>query len=324
MIERKDIAAHLENGVKTEFLVGTKGYTPVRGGFVRDTPSDGAYEIYTDMGAPPWPTQNAGKPGAGGTDARTGAPQAGSITGGRQVQLIGGEEKSLLVVNLDWEILTAITHNSINDDRAGNLLDWAQSAGAQFEKHKDYECFRALNTGAATTSFGPTYDTLSLFNDSHIDPGAEYQTAQDNSYALALDAANYKTVRVAGGGFLDGRGQPVGLMHNLIIAPLDLEDIVYQLVANREAYDTANREANPWFNRAKGLIAPGGWLDTTAWFLVDDSLPQKPINLQVRQQPRLKMWDDELAGDGGVRYVKFHARYTVFYGDWRLIIMGNT
>lgn len=322
MISRKDIAAHLERQVRTGFLAGTKGYTAMRSAFAQDVPSSAAFETYTDMGAPPWPVQNAGKQGAGGTDERTGAPIAGQITEGGPITVIGGEERALIVYNVDWEIAVGIYHNAIDDDQAGDLEQWARDAAVNFERHKDYQCFNALNSGEATTTYGAGYDGLSFFNDSHKDPGAEYQTTQDNKYALTLSLDNFETVKVAASKFKDGRGQPVGLTHNLLIYPPDLARTAAQIIKNEWAYDTGNREINPYVGLA-GLEAPGGWLDSTAWFLVDTNLSQKPLYLQQRKNPDLVMWDDETQGSG-IRYFKWHARYNVFYGDWRLCVEGNS
>ncbi|RMD64631.1 hypothetical protein D6833_04165 [Candidatus Parcubacteria bacterium] len=322
MISRKDIAAHLERQVRTGFLLGRKAYTPLRTAFAGETASDGAFETYADMGNVPWPVQNAGVQGASGTDSRTGAPQVGAANEGQSITIVGGEERAVVVYNVDWEIAVGIYHNAIDDDRAGDLEAWARAASVNFERHKDYQCFAALNAGD-TNSYGLCYDGLTFFNDAHVDPGAEYQTAQDNAYALTLSLDNFETVKVAAAKFLDSRGQPVGFNHNLLIVPPDLERTAAQIAMNREAYDTANRELNPYAGSVRMLVAPGGWLDTTAWFIVDPNMPQKPIYLQVRKNPELVIWDDETQGSG-IRYFKWHARYNVFYGDWRLAAQGNT
>ncbi len=324
MITRPDIAAHLEHGVRTGFLVGMKAYSPLRSAFCSSEPSDGAFEIYADMGAPPWPNQNAGKQGLGGTDARTDLPEVNRMSSGGAVRVIGAESQGVIVWNIDWEIVTAVTHNSINDDRTGELDRWIKSSGVNFEKHKDFLAFDYLNNGAATTNYGAGYDGLSFFNDSHIDPGAEYQTAQDNSFAVALSLDNFETVKIAASKFLDSRGQPIGLNHNVLIVPSDLERTAAQIANNREAFDTANREINPYAGSVTFIVAPGGWLDTTAWFLVDSSQAEKPLFLQTREDPSLSVWDDESQGDGGHRYYKWAARYAIAAGDWRLAAMGNT
>lgn len=322
-ITRQDIAQHLERGVRTNFLIAQKNFTPLRAAFVQDVSSDGAFEDYADMGAPPWPVQNAGKPGVGGT-TQTNVPKVNRTNAGEVVTTVQGEERGLRVYNIDWEINFPLTHNAINDNRAGNLMTWASSAGVNFERHKDFLSFDALNSGGAVTNYGAGYDGLSFFNDSHIDPGAEYQDVQDNSFALALSLDNYETVKVAGSKFKDGRGQPIGMTHNLLIVPTDLERTGSQITTNREAFDTADRETNPYAGVTRMLVAPGGWLDTTSWFTVDTSTPERPLLLQTRMAPTLDIVDDKLTGSGGTRYFIYKARYTIFYGDWRLALQGNT
>ena len=137
MITRTDIAAHLEKGVKVGFLNGLKKFTNQRGAFVEETPSDGAFEVYTDMGDSPWPRQNAGTQGAGGEDERTGAAKVGRMNAGGPITVIGGEERKIMVYNVDWDIAIGIEHNAINDDRAGDLEGWARRAAINFERHKD-------------------------------------------------------------------------------------------------------------------------------------------------------------------------------------------
>ena len=324
MITRTDIAAHLEKGIRTGFVIGQKSYSPLRGPFCGVKPSDGAFEVYGDMGATPWPQLNAGKQGSGGTDGRTGAQVSGAMSMGRQITILGGEEKNLVVYNQDWEVTIGIEHNAINDDRAGDLEDWAKTTAVNYEKHKDYLAFNALNNAAATTVLSAGYDKVALLSPSHVDPGAEYQTAQDNDYALALSMSNLLTVKIAASKFLDGRGHPLGLNHSLLIHPSDLMYEAAQILRNAENYETGNRATNPFNGRLSGLEAPGAYLDSTAWFLVDPTMPQKPLYLQERQAPQLTIWDVNDAPGGGVRFYKWHSRYTIFPGDWRLIVGGNS
>ena len=323
MITRTDVLAHLERGMRAGFLAGMKTYSPLRSAFTVEPKSDGAFEIYGDLGALPWPRQNGGQPGSGGADARTGHPQVSGLHEGGPITVLGGNERGLVVFNQDWDIPVGIRHNAINDNRVGGLDDWARAAGTRFEQHKDYLAFDALNRGEATTSYGACYDGLSYFNDAHIDRGAEYQTAQDNKFALSLSLDNFETVRVAAGKFRDDRGQPSGFSHTLLIHALDLERTAAQITSNVEDYATANRARNPYANRITGLSAPGNWLDSTAWFVVDPSQPQKPIILQVREAAQLVFWDDHSQGSG-IRYYKWLARYVAAYGDWRLSAQGNS
>lgn len=321
-INRIDIAAHLERNVRVGFLRGYQEYTPLRSAFAREVPSDGAYELYADMGTPPWPQLNSGKQGAGGTDSRTGAPAVNRLNSGANIVSLDGEERSLFVRNLDWEVTIPITHNAIDDDKAGDLETWARQTAINFQKHMDYLCFNALESGTATTTYGPGYDNQAFFSSSHADPGAEYVTAQQNTWTLSLSLTNFETVKVAASKFKDSRGQPVGLNHNLLIVPSDLERIAANITDNAEDYTTTDRKANPYSGKVKRLVAPGGWLTSTTWVIIDPTQVVKPINIQVRKAPTLTVWDNEYTGDGGTRYFKWHSRYAVFYGDWRLAARG--
>ena len=166
MITRTDILAHLERSARVGFLNGQKSYTPIRDAFVTPLTSDGAFEIYADMGATPWPRQNGGQTGSG-TDSRTGAPTVGGLHEGGPITILGGNERAIVAYNRDWEVPIGIWHNAINDGKVGSLEQWAMNAGARFEQHMDYLCFNALNLGEGTTIF-KGYDGLSLFNDAHI------------------------------------------------------------------------------------------------------------------------------------------------------------
>lgn len=321
-ITRGSILAHLERGVRREFLKGMRSYQPMRSAFTREPTSDGAFEDYSDLGHAPWPNRNAGELGDAGTHGETGARKSGFMDSGGAIRVVGVGERAMRVYNVDWDIAIGLQHNAINDDRTGELMEWANGAGVNFEKHKDYLAFSALNSGDAST-YGLAYDGQNFYSNTHSDPGAEYTTNQDNLYDLALSLDNFETVKVAASKFLDDRGQPMGFNHNLLIVPPDLERTAAQIADNMEAYDTANREINPYSGSVSTMVVPGGWFDSTAWVLVDTSQTQKPIALQMRQQPQLVQWDDETQGNG-IRYMKWVARYNVFYGDWRLSIMGDS
>ena len=102
-----------------------------------------------DMGDLPWPVQNAGKEGAGGTDARTGATQVNKMNAGGPITIVGAEDRSMIVYNVDWEISIAIEHNAIDDDRTGHELNRRAEAG-QLEG-------RAYKSSSPSASSSTTY-----------------------------------------------------------------------------------------------------------------------------------------------------------------------
>lgn len=323
MITRKDILAHLERDMRLGFAKGQDGYVAKRGAFVEEMDSDRAYEVFADLGATPWPVQNGGRLGSGGVDDRTEAEVTGGIHAGGEVQVGDFPERKIMLYPVDWEVLIDITHNAIDDDATGDVKRKAESAAIRFEQHMDWVCFNALNGGDGTT-WGKGYDGQNLFSASHTDPGASYQTAQNNLGTSTLSLDNLKTIKIAASKLLDNTGQPMGLQHNLLIVPTDLEWEAGQITSNPMAYDTANNEKNPYAGQMQSLVAPGGYMDTTAWVLIDNSSIERPLFLVKRKVPTMSFTDNELAGDGGVRTYKWHARYNLAYGDWRLAYMGKS
>lgn len=304
MITRTDIASRLEMGIRTGFLTSAKQYTPLSLPFVRETTSDGAFETYSDLGSHPWPRKNGGQPGYQGTNARSGAVVRGGLHEGGPTMIFGTKDRSLEVWNDDWDVEIGILHTAIDDDRVGDLLDWASGAGRRFREHRDWLCFNALTQGgSATSDYGLCYDKQPLFSASHTAPaGSEYTAAQSNQFNLALTPDNLETVDVSMGLLLDDHGQPVNHTFTTLVVPQNYKRIAYQLATNPDMYNTGNRETNPWYN-TQVIVAPGGWLDSTSWYRVASNSTAKPIILQNRADLQLQWWDSYEQGHG-VRFFK--------------------
>jgi len=295
-----NVPQHLLVAARTGFLTTAMPEVPAYAPIASVLNMDAKSIDLVDIGASPMPTSNKGRP---------------------QVQ--DYIEKTMTVTPKDWDITVYISHNAVKDDKTGELERKVRSAGENFQLHISNLAFQALNDGDATTNFGAGYDGLSFFNDSHVDKGAAYSTTQDNKYALTLSLDNFETVRVAGRKFRQDQGEFVGYNHKLLIVPPELERTAANICVNKDAFDTANREMNPYAGQMNYLVHPK--LDSTAWVLVDDSVSIKPILIAMREQPNLQSaWFDPEAADGGRYYFKFYARYNHYYGDWRVALMGNT
>lgn len=232
-------------------------------------------------------------------------------------------EKTIEVKPVDWDITVYITQNAIDDDQTASLERKVKSAGDNFQKHINARVFTVLNGGDGTT-YGLCYDGQEFFDLDHVDAGGQYQTNQDNEYALVLSPDAFETVWVAAQGTLDDQGQYTQYTYDLLVVPPALFREARQITANREDAGTANRAINPWMGLMKApLVSP--YLDSTAWHLVASSEPIKPLLVVMRKQPHLQAaWFDPRQPDGGRHYFKFFARYEVYYGDWRLAYQGNT
>jgi phage major head subunit gpT-like protein len=299
MIVRSDIAKSLEYGGRAQFLEGRGAWPVQRNLIASPATSTGKKETYLGLGAFPMPIE-----------ARDKVVARGLI------------EKYIEIENKDWEATLAISHNAINDDRVGHVLPWCRSAGSRFEQHMDKLCFQALDAGDAAT-YGLCYDGLYYFSASHTEAKADYTTVQSNLGTTTLSLDGFNTIWVLAKALKDDRGELVDMPFDLLIVPPALVTVAAQICDNREAYDTANREINPWAGKFRYVVSP--YLGSTAWILACSTVADKPIIFQQRQAPELTVWDDEtIVADGGVRYFKWFARYQVGFGDWRLAYMGKT
>ena len=294
-----NVPGHLIAGAKAGFLQAVRSVTPLWQQIASTMNLDGKTTELVDLGSAPMPT-----------NSKTGVTIQDFI------------EKRLTVTPLDWDITVWISHNAMQDDRIGDLDRRVRSAGENFNLHMNSLVFKVLNAGD-TTTYGYCYDGTTFFSNSHADSGAKYATGQDNLNGLALSLDNFETVYVAQSTRLDDQGEYMGIVPNVLVVPPALERLAAQIALNREAYDTANRETNPYAGRMTYVVAP--WLDSTAWMLLSTTENVKPLTLVMREQPNLQhTWFDATAPDGGRYYFKFYARYNAAYGDWRLGTMGNT
>lgn len=295
-----NIPQHLLVAAKTGFLTTAAPAVPTYAPIAQTVMMDAKSIDLVDLGASPMPLESKGRTA--------------------KQDFI---EKTLQVKPKDWEITVRISHNAVKDDQTGSLEQKCRMAGDNFALHISNLAFQALNDGDATTNFGAGYDGLAMFSNSHVDKGAQYTTLQDNLNGLALSLDNFETVRVAANNFRQDQGEFTHYGYDLLVVPPALERIAAQITNNPFAYDTANRENNPYAGQVKFLVHPK--LDSTAAILVASSAAIKPILVVMREAPNLQSaWFDPEAGDGGMYNFKFYARYNHYYGDWRLAAMINT
>lgn len=290
---------HLVAAARAGFLNSIKTTEPLWQRIAATHNMDGKTSDFVDIGATPMPTN-----------------------GSSGVTVQDFIERHIEVMPDDWDITTWISYNAVNDDRTGMLNDRVRGAAVNFNRHLNKLVFSALNAGDGTT-YGLAYDGLNFFSNSHLDAGAKYTTVQDNLNGSTLSLDNFETIKVAAATFRDDQGEYSEYMHNLLIVPPALERTAANITSNREAMDTSNREMNPYAGTVSYMVTP--YFDSTAWVLVAPTEVHKPIIVAMRERPTLQSsWFDPQAPDGGRYYFKFFARYNVFYGDWRLAIMGNT
>lgn len=232
-------------------------------------------------------------------------------------------EKGKTVEPQDWHLTVSISQNAIDDDQTGQLESRFRGVLPAFQRHINDLVFTVLNAGdTATYGTGITNET-EFFADAHLYPGGKYTTAQDNLFALTLSLDNFNTVWTAMSLFRDDQGNYYNLNPNLLVVNPVNNVVAANITGNSQAYDTANREINPYAGGVQYITAPQ--MDSTAWVLIDESRPEKPLFVAIRKRPMLQnMWFDSQQPDGGRHYFQYHGRYVVNYGDPLLAAMGST
>jgi phage major head subunit gpT-like protein len=294
-----NVPGHMVAAARAGFLQAVREVQPLWQRVAMTHNMDGKTTDLADLGAAPMPVES-----------KTGMTVQDFI------------EKRKVLQPKDWDITVWISYNAVNDDRIGDLERRVRGAGANFNKHLNKLAFTVLNAGDGTT-YGTCYDGLSLFNNSHVDAGAAYQTVQDNLNALALSIDNFETAYTAMQTVRDDQGEYMALVPDLLIVPPALKRTAAQICDNKEAYDTGNREANPYAGQMSYIVVP--WFDSTAWVLMDSSLEIKPLILAMREHPSLQdAWFDPNKPEGGWYMFKYYARYDILPSAWQPAHMGNT
>ncbi len=231
-------------------------------------------------------------------------------------------EKSKLATPLDWYLKVNITKNELDDDTTGQLAARFNGVAGSYGRHVNKRVFTILNAGDSQT-YGECYDGQDFFDSDHADPGAEYQTDQDNENALALDATNFNTVYATAENVKDDRGEPCEFVFNTLVVPPALRKAAFNIAGNEWLFGGANLDLNPWQEGLAYIVSPH--LDSTAWYLVAAGENVKPLIVVWRMRPYLQEISfDPNQEKGGLFTAHYHARYIVIYGDWRLAQQGNT
>jgi phage major head subunit gpT-like protein len=294
-----NVPSHLIVGARTGFLTAVKSITmpwqQVAGTLVMDRKS----VDLVDLGSAPMPLEDKDR-----------GPLQSFV------------ERSMTIKPQNWDITVGLSYNASQDDQTGTLETKVRGAGENFQRHINKLVFTALGVGDAST-YGLCYDGNEFFDSQHVDKGASYTTVQSNTNALVLSLDNFQTVLNAARLFVDDQGETVDHNYDTLIVPPALERIGANIVGNSEDYATGNRAINPYSGAFRLLVTP--YLPSGTWLITSSKESAKPIYIAMRETPGLQdAWFDPMGPDGGMYYFKFYGRYTPFFGDWRLAVMGAT
>lgn len=228
--------------------------------------------------------------------------------GPRTIQNLYTHEQQ--ITNLDFELTVGVQRNDIEDDKLGVYRQRFEDMGEATRQWPD----QLLRTRLQANGNG--FDGVAFFAATHpLDPAGN----QDNDFNLALNAANYRTVREAMMAFTGEDGEPLRVMPNLLIVPPQLEGEAKDIVlADRNAAGATNMDRGT----AEVLMVAELANEGTRWYLADGRKGIKPWIFQQRRAPNLIMkdgpTDDNVFWDRDVVWGS-DARGNIAPGPWWLM-----
>lgn len=200
------------------------------------------------------------------------------------------ESAGYALVNRDFELTVAIKRNEIEDDNLGLYNAFIEMMGQQAARWPD-DLVRNLMLNGQTLL---CYDGQPFFSASHPTFAPAGGTFQNYwSTGLALNAANYQTVRQTMMTFVGEDGQPLLIQPNLLVVPPQLEAAGRQILnadftapAAAHGMNAASvMQSNVLKGSAELLVLQELTTEPTAWYLLDTTKPVKPFVFQQRKAP---------------------------------------
>jgi phage major head subunit gpT-like protein len=216
------------------------------------------------------------------------------------------------LANKKFEYTLGVARDEIEDDRLGLYAARFELMGFQVKKWPDQLAKEALQAGATAT----TFDGSPFFSASHNLNAAGNQS--NNFTATPLNAANYDTVRTAMMSYTDSSGEMLGVNPRLLVVPPQLAKTAMDIVS---AQFLAGGATNVLAGSAEVLVIPELGNQPTTWYLMDDSMPIKPLVFQQRQAPEFAQQTDpnsDAVFHQDMYYFGVRARGAVGYGLWFL------
>lgn len=161
-------------------------------------------------------------------------------------------------------------------------------------------------------------DALSLCNSAHTSNNAGAN--QSNTGTLALTAVNLEATRRLMVALKSDRDQIIEILPDMILAPLALEETVFEIINSKGKVDTAQNNANFHFGKYKALIWPNYLTSATRWWLLDSQMMKEfhlwfdRINPEFQKDREFDTYNAKYSG---------YMRYSFGWSDWRAVYGNN-
>ena len=151
-------------------------------------------------------------------------------------------------------------------------------------------------------------------------PSRNSSNTYSNTGTLPLTAVNVEATRRSMIKFRSDRDGIINVNPTLILAPIDLEETLFELLNSKGKVDTAQNNANFHFGKYKALIWPNYLTSATKWWMMDMEYAKQFLLWFDRIKPeffRDREFDTLTAKFAG------YMRYSFGWSDWRFIFGQN-
>lgn len=161
-------------------------------------------------------------------------------------------------------------------------------------------------------------DAVSLCSSAHTSNNGG--ASQSNTGSLALTAVNLEATRRSMIGFQSDRDNIIEVLPDMILAPLALEETVFEILNSKGKVDTAQNNANFHYGKYKALIWPNYLTSSTRWFLLDSQMMKEFFNwfdripVEFQKDREFDSYNAKYSG---------YMRYSFGWSDWRAIFGNN-
>jgi hypothetical protein len=136
---------------------------------------------------------------------------------------------------------------------------------------------------------------------------------QSNKGTSALTWDTLVTTREAMMRFKDSKRQPMGVMPDTLVVPIELMTTARTLVGSVQKPGTGNNDTNDLDGAFRVVVSPF-LTDTNNWFLIDSRLASLQLNWYWRTRP--EFLDSPMSGYNLAMQYRGYMRYSVGWDHW--------
>lgn len=212
----------------------------------------------------------------------------------------------------EYALGMAVERVLLDDDEYNVIRRNAAMLGLSFDRTIEKHAAGVFNNAFATAFAGADSKPLCA-TDHPLAPGLIATQSNKGTSALTHDAVIASKEAMMK--FTDSRGNPLPVMPDTILVPVELEAEAQVIVESSLKSGGANNDAN--INRGYRVVVSRFLTDSTNWFLIDSRMASLYLNWYWRVRP-------EFTADANNEYALVHkfrgyARYSFGWDSWSFL-----